>query len=513
MSKRFGIIFIILVSPAFLLAFYHLSLRLVSQLYYLKANHDIDNKKYDIAIDHLEKAVQYQSSDPEIWKTLGRGYHLQGKQKSIKAAYHLLTRAKHAYQKAAFMNPIDAEAFFGLSVEEVGLEKLHPYVDHQKYPGTPNALPYFQKALRLWPDSYQYNLAFVKYLSQKEEKELLLKTVNHLAQIYPQAYGSIKKESFWSSDIKEAFKTGLKQATRKKHLSLSAHAALSSLFFEEKSFSDAIYHYQRGAIFQKKFNPIKYYTHLGKLYLQNGQLRDAEESFFNLVSNSKDIEKTMADLYNIYKKKGDTEKFIRFYQRAAKRFKLSPSTDLFLARSMMDVNQYDQAKKILLAMNKEEQSSTVYFWLFRIAEKEKDLSGMELAIQKATILEPTNSRYHLIFSKLLSWKKKLDMAEKEAGLAIDYSNKPSSGLFNHRALIRMGKKDYSGAIKDWKSAIILQPKNAHLYSKVANAYEKMRDWPSAADYYHKALNLDPKNKNFQKKIHDLREKHSLTQSN
>ena len=231
MSKRFGIIFIMLVSPAFLLAFYHLSLRLVSQLYYLKANHAIDNKKYDIAIGHLEKAVQYQSSDPEIWKALGRGYDLQGRQKPIKAAYHLLTRAKHAYQKAAFMNPIDAEAFLGLSVEEVGLEKLHPYVDHQKYPGTPNALPYFQKALRLWPDSYQYNLAFVKYLSQREEKELLLKTVNHLAQIYPQAYGSIKKESFWSSDIKEAFETGLKQATRKKHSSLSAHAALSSLFF------------------------------------------------------------------------------------------------------------------------------------------------------------------------------------------------------------------------------------------------------------------------------------------
>ena len=132
---------------------------------------------------------------------------------------------------------------------------------------------------------------------------------------------------------------------------------------------------------------------------------------------------------------------------------------------------------------------------------------MELAIQKATVLDPENSRYHLIFSKVLKRLKKLERAEKEAGLALDHSVKPLHWLFDHRAWIRWSRKDYQGAVKDWKSAIAVKPKKASFYARAAQAYCKLGEWSHALDYYQKAMDLDPKNENYRKKYNAVRSKH------
>jgi len=59
----------------------------------------------------------------------------------------------------------------------------------------------------------------------------------------------------------------------------------------------------------------------------------------------------------------------------------------------------------------------------------------------------------------------LDRAEKEAGLAIKHTAKPSSGLFNYRAWIRWTQKDYQGALEDWSSAMALEPDKARFYAR------------------------------------------------
>ena len=128
---------------------------------------------------------------------------------------------------------------------------------------------------------------------------------------------------------------------------------------------------------------------------------------------------------------------------------------------------YHQAQRILKELNQERPTAEACYWLARIAEKKKDWDSMELAIQKATVLDPENSRYHLIFSKVLKRLMKLERAEKEAGLALDYSVEPSHWLFNYRAWIRWSRKDYQGAVKDWKSAIAVKPRKASFYARAA----------------------------------------------
>jgi tetratricopeptide (TPR) repeat protein len=242
--------------------------------------------------------------------------------------------------------------------------------------------------------------------------------------------------------------------------------------------------------------------------MANGQLEEAETSFFGALSMSQTREKDLEGIYGVYKGNNYSEDLYRFYEQVSKTFELSPRMDILLARSLIDLNRYNQAGWILEQSNRKEPTANAYYWLARIAEKEKDWDNVELSIQKATVLDPENSSYHLRFSRVLKRLKKLERAEKEAGLAIKHAAKPSSGLFNHRAWIRWSRKDFHGALEDWTSAIALQPEKAYFYARAAEACINLGQWSSAVAHYKKAMHLDPKNKTHQKRYDQLRATHN-----
>lgn len=489
----------------FVMASYPLCMRLISQIYYQKAVNHIQDGSCEPAVNHLETAIRYQANDPLVWKKLGEAYHNLGVLMPIKEAFDFATKAKHAYLKAARCNPLDAEATYGLAREEARLEQIYPYLHHQNNPY--HALPCFEEAIRLKPNSILYHYALTRYLHQQKKTGALLKVVSNMARIYPPVYGYLKKEAFWSSPVREAFKKGLQQAIDEEITSQNAHTAMSSLMAEEKDWASAISYYQKALALQAIDKDAGKYLHLGRLYVKNGQLEEAEESFFRALSMSRTKERHLEDLYWVYEREGYFEELYRFYHRVSRSFALSARMDILLARSLVDLKRYDQAQRILKELNQESPSAEAYYWLARIAEKEKDWDSMELAIQKATVLDQKNSRYHLIFSKVLKRLKKLERAEKEAGLALDYSVKPSHWLFDHRAWIRWSRKDYQGAVKDWKSAIAVKPKKASFYARAAQAYCKLGEWSHALDHYQKAMDLDPKNENYRKRYNALRAEH------
>ncbi len=490
----------------FVIASYPLCMRLISRIYYQKAANQIRDGSCEPAVNHLETAIRYQANDPLIWKELGQAYHNLGVLKPIKEAFGFAAKAKHAYLKAVRSNPLDAEATYGLAREEARLEQIYPYLHHQN--NNPyHALPYFEKAIRLRPNGILCHYALARYLHQQKKTESLLRIVSNLARIYPPIYGHLKNEAFWSSPVREAFKKGLHQAIDEEIASQNAHTAMSSLMAGEKNWASAISHYQKALSLQTIDKDSGKYLHLGRLYVKNGQLEEAEESFFKALSMSRTKERHLENLYRVYEREGYFEELYRFYHRVSRSFALSAKMDILLARSLIDLKRYHQAQRILKELNQERPTAEAYYWLARIAEKEKDWDSMELAIQKATVLDPKNSRYHLIFSKVLKRLKKLERAEKEAGLALDYSVEPSHWLFDHRAWIRWDRKDYQGAVKDWKSAIAVKPKKASFYARAAQAYCKLEEWSQALDHYQKAMDLDPKNENYRKRYNALRAEH------
>jgi tetratricopeptide (TPR) repeat protein len=490
-----------------IVAFYPLCLRFISQFHYLKAGNHIREGNYETAVKHLKKAIHRQPDDPLIWKRLGKAYRNLEMPMLPREAFHFAKKAEHAYRMATRLNPFDAEACYGLARETAKLEQLNSYLSSHKGAESYNALPYFQKAISLRPNGILYHYALARYLHQQKKNSELLGVVSNLIRIYPSVYSSLKKEAFWSSEVNEAAKKGMHLAIKEKIASRNTHMTLSSLLADEKDWDGAISHYQTALALQSMDNNSGNFYQLGRLYLENKQFEEAEESFFMGLSKSKAREKDLENIYRFYKVKGYSEELYRFYHRVSKNFILSGRIDILLARSLIDLNKYHQAKQTLMDHNQKEPSTEAYYWLARIAEIEKDWDSMELAIQKATVLDPKNSRYHLIFSQVLKRINKLERAEKAAGMAIKHSAKPSPGLFNHRAWIRWSRNDFPGAAKDWQAAIQLEPDNAYFYVRTAEAYIKSGKWSHAIDHYQKAINLDSKNASFRKKYNELKAAH------
>ncbi len=493
----------ILISFFFILIFYSLCLRLISQIHYYKAVNNIRDGYYGSAVEHLETAVHYQPNEYLIWEKLGKAYHNFGELKPVKETLHFAIKAKQAYLKSAHLNPIDSEAVFGLARGEARLEIISPYLQHQKDKSY-NAFPYFQKSIRLRPNGVLIHFTLARYLYWQKKKELFLEIVSNMARIYPLVYNFVKKEEFWSQDVMEAVKNGLQKAIDEGIDRRLAHMSMSSLLAGEKNWQGAILHYQKALACQEINNSSNNYLHLGRLYLENGQLEEAENFFFKATSISRTREKDLEGLFWAYKKNSYSEELNRFYERIDKSFALSFRMDILLVRSLIDLTQYNKAQRLLKELNQKEPTAEAYYWLAIIAEKEKDLDRMELAIQRATVLNPESSHYHRKFSDVLKWLKKFERAENEAGLDIKHSSEPYPWLYSRRAWIRWSKKDYQGAAKDWKSAIALNPYDADYYVHLAEAYYKLGEWSFTLKNYQKAIDLDPKKEEYKKRYNEIR---------
>lgn len=505
-AMRIRFLISIFIPILFILVFYSLFFRLISQTYYQKANNYIRDGYHDLAVNHLEKAIHHQKDNSLIWKKLGEVCHNLAGLKPLKEAFLLTKKAKDAYLIARRLNPLDANASYGLAREEARLEQMYPYLRFNRYDNPYQAFPYFQEAIRLRPNCVLYHYALAQYLFRQKRTEAFLEEISKLVHIYPSAYSSIKKEAFWSPEVRDAVKKGLKKAIEDDIDTQNAHIAMSTILAGEKDWAGAISHYQEALARQAVDIRSGNFLHLGRLYLENMQLNIAEKWFIKALSISSTREKDLEGLFGIYKRNGYEEELYQFYDRIRKNFVLSSRIDILLARSLIDLKRYHQARQILEDLNQKDPTAEGYYLLAQIARKEKDWDSMELSIQRATVLDQGNSRYHLVFSQVLKRLKKLDRAEKEASLAIKHSLKPSPWLFSHRASLRWTKKDYRGALKDWQMAIKLKPDRAGFYVQTAEAFKKLGDLSLAIDYYKKALKLEPENNHYQKRYIELKEK-------
>ena len=377
-----------------------------------------------LALGQLLKAEHHEPGDYEIHQALGQVYFKLGAFKqNAEDASDLARKSRESYMAAAALNPLDAHANYGIARAETRLAELYRYgrPENKEVPHKPD--PYFKEAIRLRPNGISYRYAYARYLHVKGRDDELASSVRELARIYPPSYNYLRKEAFWSPPVKEACREGLETAVKENISPRTAHMALSSMMAGEQQWPAAIQEYEAALRYKAFDNKAANYLHLGSLYLKNGQFDEARACFFRALNMSRSRNKVMAQLYYRYRNQKHSDLFERFYRDADRAFILPAGTEILLARTLMDLKQYNQAQRILTELVQKKPDAAGYYWLARIAEAEKDWDGMELAIQKATMLEPENSGYHLLFSQALKRKKKLDRSETEADLARKYKKK------------------------------------------------------------------------------------------
>jgi len=486
-------------------AFYVFYLRFISQIYYKKAKQLQKYGRLELALNSYKKTVEYQQSDAMARKGLAEVLLNKGmKEESAQDAFYYIQNARDEYVHASFYNPMDAEIAYGLAIVENRLEQLYQNLHPEEKNNPYNALPYFEKAIQLRPNSITFHYALARYLYQHGEKEVLLKTVRSMARMYPPVYDYLKKEPLWSPQVNEAVKSGLLDAINQQVSTAAAQQNLAFLLEEDKKWDKAILHYQKALEFKEDNISAEDYIHLGRLFLQNNQIKDAQINFIKALYVSPSIEKTFSSIGHIFKNTHRIDEYYAFYHEANSRFLFSPKMHITSARYLMDLKQYRRAQRILTDINKQNPDAEAYYWLARIDEIEKDFDAMELHIQKATVIDPSNMNYRQMFLGLLKRLGKQDTAEREIGLMIQNSDNPSPKFFDERAKLRRNRNDYTGAVEDWKSAIRIAPKNAVFHANIAEAYMKLGNFALALEYYQKAVQLDPDNQSYVGKYKKLK---------
>ena len=503
---RYGLCALIILLSAF--AMYRLSLRLMGQAHYLKAGELLREGYPGLALSRLEKAVRNDPGDHEIRKALGRvHYELGALQYQTVNALDFALKSRESYGAAAKLNPLDAHAAYGVARAENRLAELYRrrYPEKTVLPYEPG--PYFQTAIHLRPNGILYRYAHVQYLHHRGRHDELASAVRRLTRIYPPSYHYLRREAFWSQPVREACREGLKGAVKDNIMTKEAHTALSAMMARDRQWSAAIDQYQAALRHRAFDNNADNYRRLGELYLKNGQFEEARNCFFRALHMTRSRDREMARLYHLYRNQKHLDRFERFYRDADQRLILPTGTQILLARTLMDLKQYHQARRILEEMVQKRPDAAGYYWLAHIAQAEKDWDAMELAIQKATVLEPENSAYHLLFSRVLKRMKKLQRAEREADLAIRYEKRPfHPGLLNHRAWIRWTRGDFSGALQDWTRALRVDPDNAPLHAHAAEAHLKLGHDAAAVKHYEKAVQLDPENQRYRDRFRKMQKK-------
>ena len=487
-----------------LFTFYHLCFNLISQLYFQRANTLIYKGYYGLATNSLSKALRFSPGNYRIFYNLGTAHFKIGRITPMqeKALAHF-TQAKDYYLEAYRLNPLNSEISYGLARQEMVLEKLyrHLFSDNKENPY--GALPYFKKAIQLWPNCMVYNYALARYFYYHKNTNEFLSVINTLFMVYPPAYKYLKNDSLWSPMARKAAKKGLEQAIKKGILMRDAHKSMSSILAEEGDWVGAISHAINTLPVQNYKNTPEDYIHLGHLYLKNKDLTMAKEYFLKGLRLSRSMEKDLENLFTAYENEEYIEELYHFLDAVRGSFLLSNKIEVLTARSLIKLKRFNKAKSILMEVNQRKPYSEAYYLLAKIARIEEDWDRAEIAAQKATVLETTKSHYHLLFSQTLKHLKKLERAEKEAGLAIRYSVKPYPWLFDNRAWIRWEQKKYLMAARDWTMAIKLSPKRASYYTRAAECYVILGNFPMAINYYKKARELDPENDRYKRRYHEI----------
>ena len=407
--------------------------------------------------------------------------------------------------KAYRHNPHDVEIVYGLASSLALLEHLHRHLHPQAATTAYNPLPYFRKAVELRPYGITYCQGLLSYLADRGKNTDAAAVIEKLTHMAPQTYSRLRRKPFWNDEFTTAAARGLQLAAGEGIRPRDALTALADYAASQNDWDRAIAHYHQALTFRAFSNRPGDFIRLGRFYAANRQHEEARNLFLNGLKLSQQKNHDLNSVYHYYRKLAQPEEFERFYLQLQRN--LTPTAEMAIpfARCLMDQRRFNQAQRVLTEMVQREALPEGYYWLARIAQKQEDWDEMELAAQRAAFLAPRESRYHQLFSVALSRKRKYDRAEQAAESALRFSPKQNPWLFNHRAWVRWNRKNYHGAIQDWRQVLKQKPQHAATYFQIAESYRRLGMKSLARKHYLTARKLDPQDKRIPQRLETLKQ--------
>lgn len=303
----------------------------------------------------------------------------------------------------------DTKAALEFSYARLFPEKANPY----------NALDLFERLIKVNPNGLESNIAFSNYLFNKEMTERLQVQAGNTARIYP-SLGRLRKEVFFTQETQEAVRTGFSQALEQGIMPRTACFSLSAMAEKDRDFQTALAYYQKGLSLSERPPSAGAMLKLGILLLKTGRESEARNAFASALKKSASPSKQLRTIYAVFKRRDNLTGFIELLHDIEKEYLEPVERLLYLARAQTELKQPDHARKTLEKLNSITPDPRAYKMLADLARKEKDWDAMELAIQRATVLDPDNAAYFNILADVLVYQKKYRSAAVYMEKALKY---------------------------------------------------------------------------------------------
>lgn len=417
----------------------------------------------------------------------------------------LLQLAKVFFQMAADVSQLEVKAVSGLASVEAALEadyaELYPDADNPY-----NALKFFKLALDLYPTGTTIHYQFIDYLAILGSTEELQEAVQRIAALYPPSYHELKDKALFTLPIRNAFKAGLNRAVKDNICRGDAYRILSLMAAEDNEYILAIAYYQAFMEVSPNKDMSKHHLNLGKMFLKLQQLDKARTKFIKALSLTSDKESYIQDIFTFYTEQKLNQAFVKFAKTAEQEFSLSDLVHILMAKSFIKLDLEVLASQRLQRISSQQYSAEKFYCMAMIAQKNQNWERMEILLQKAIELVPRNRKYYALLSRVFFHQNKFEKAEYAASTAIAIAAQKGAldqWLLDNRGWIRLQRKELYGAIRDWQLAISFDEENAAFYHQLSVVYEQLRNRKAAFKYAKLALQKDPADMSYRKRLAGL----------
>jgi tetratricopeptide (TPR) repeat protein len=453
------------------------------------------------AQEYLYASLKYAPDEADNWLAYAEFVYTAARAAKTKAAaLHLLKQAQEAYEKSIQLNPLEGNAWLGLGYTRWWLSKFEGF--ENEYEGVETSLI---RALSTDPNNGEFLYAVAGYYLSEGEIEKGLGYVERLASTFPNTYRYIRKTNYWSDEVRESFKNGLKSASANRRAGMTALTVLASIAADEEDWHSAV-SYTEDIInrFNTENSPGPHLL-LGYYCLKLGRQEEAKAAFLKALRFSSEPERTLNDLLRSHKQANALDTYINLCKEVSKfNESVRRSLSLFSGKAHFYNNDLELAEENLRRYLKIQESAEAHFYLAEIAFRKKDWDAAELESQRATFLEPEKNHYHYLFARSLQAQKKFDSALKAIDEAIHHATSPRHYYHNMRGWLHWSMGNYQLAAHDWEKGFEIAPKNANYPAQIAMAYKNLEDYGEAERYYLAAIKLDPQNNEFKQEIESIR---------
>ena len=319
-----------------------------------------------------------------------------------------MSQSLEYYEKAAAIHPGHLSAVLGMAqtTEELEFAFADLFPDRKN---RFNALPLYRRVVRLEPNGLGSNYAAAHYFYKKNMTDVLESQVKHCAKIFP-SLSWIRNQGFYGPETREAVRQGFEQAVQEKIKPATAFFSMSSLAQADGAFTQAAEYYQKAIESQPGDPSSRNYLKMGRLFLISGERLQALDTFSRALSQSSAPLKTLNTIFYYFRNHKDLPGFLAFAATIPPVLITSEQIGIYTARAQMDLEQFETARQTLEEIIRENEDPEAFYLLAQLAKRKKDWDTMELRIQRATVLDPDNSRYFNMLADALIYQKKYKSA-------------------------------------------------------------------------------------------------------